>query len=152
VYGTRGKNFFRKILRLAREQKELKVVNDQIGSPTWSAAIATVIGQWLTSLKDLGKGKIIDKMVDHAGVYHWAASGECSWHEFAVEILATDPSPDEHLVQRVIPIASSQFPSQARRPEYSVLATDKISSTYGIKSKPWQVHLSDCWKVMRGIL
>jgi dTDP-4-dehydrorhamnose reductase len=149
VYGARGKNFFRTILRLAREREELRVVNDQVGSPTWSAAIATAVTQLLTILKDKGTGKIIDKMIDHAGVYHWAAAGACSWYEFAVEILATDPSPEEHLVQKVIPIPSSEFLTQVRRPNYSVLATDKISSTYGIKSKPWQVHLSNCWKVMR---
>jgi dTDP-4-dehydrorhamnose reductase len=146
VYGARGKNFFRTFLRLARERDELKVVNDQVGCPTWSAAIAEVVARLLTALKDRSGGDVIDMMNNHAGVYHWSASGECSWYEFAVEILANDPRREEHLVQKVIPIPSSQYPSQAKRPSYSVLATDRIASTFGIETNPWQDQLISCWK------
>lgn len=148
VYGVRGKNFFRTILRLAREQNELKVVNDQVGCPTWSTAIARTVAQVLNLFKDSGTGQIIDKMIDQAGVYNWAASGECSWYEFAVEILATDPSPEEHRFREVIPIPSSQFQTRAKRPSYSVLSTDKISSSCGLESWPWQDQLLRCWEVI----
>jgi dTDP-4-dehydrorhamnose reductase len=148
VYGARGKNFFRTILHLAREREELKVVNDQVGCPTWSVAIATTVAQMLTSLKDRGTGEIIDKMIDHAGVYNWVASGECSWYEFAMEIIETDPSPEEHCVREVIPISSMQFQAPAKRPSYSVLATDKISSICELKPWPWQDQLLRCWETL----
>ena len=146
VYGARGKNFFRTILRLARERDELKVVNDQIGSPTWSVAIATAVAQLLTSLNDMGTGMIIDKMMDHAGVYHWAASGECSWYEFAVEILASDPLREEHPSPRILPIPSSEYPAAAIRPMYSVLSSDKIVSEFKIETISWEVQLKGCWE------
>jgi dTDP-4-dehydrorhamnose reductase len=146
VYGAKGKNFFRTILRLAREQDELKVVNDQVGSPTWSAAIATAVARLLTSLKDLGTGKIIDKMIDYAGIYNWAASGECTWYDFAFEILASDPSREEHRSSRIHPIPSSEYPASAIRPFYSVLSSDKIVSDFEIETIPWEVQLKGCWE------
>jgi dTDP-4-dehydrorhamnose reductase len=146
VYGARGKNFFRTILRLAREREELKVVDDQVGCPTWSAAIATTVAQLLTSLKDMGTGKIIDKMTDHAGVYHWSASGDCSWYEFAVEILANDPNREEHSTRRVLAIPSSEFPTQAVRPKYSVLSSDRILSVFKVTTVSWKEQLTGCWE------
>jgi dTDP-4-dehydrorhamnose reductase len=146
VYGIRGKNFFLTIIRLAREQEELKVVNDQFGCPTWSAAIATAVAQLLTRLKDTGTGKIIDQMIDHAGLYHWAASGECSWYDFAVEILANDPRQEEHREPRILPIPSSEYPTLANRPMYSVLRSEKIVSDFKIETISWEMQLKGCWE------
>ena len=144
VYGARGKNFFRTILRLARERDELKVVNDQVGCPTWSSAIAEAVARLLFTLKDMGSGDIIDMIKNYAGVYHWAASGECSWYEFAVEILASDPYQEEHRALEVLPIPSSEYPAQAVRPTYSVLSSDKIVSVFKVTTIPWKDQLIGC--------
>jgi dTDP-4-dehydrorhamnose reductase len=145
VYGARGKNFFRTIHRLAREREELKVVNDQIGCPTWSAAIAEAVLRLLSSLKDKGSGDFIDIMKNHAGVYHWSASGECSWYDFAVEILARDPNKEEHRSLKIVPIPSSEYPAPAKRPGYSVLDSQKAINQFSLESKTWQEQLTSCW-------
>jgi dTDP-4-dehydrorhamnose reductase len=104
VAGSSGKggNFVETILRLARERDELKVVNDQVFSPTYT--------------KDLA-GKIVQLVVtEHYGIFHITNKGACSWYEFAREILKL-----AGLKTPVIPITSDQYPQKARRPHYSVL-------------------------------
>ena len=145
VYGARGKNFFRTILRLAGEREEIKVVNDQVGCPTWCVAIATAVTKVISSLNDLERGKILDKMLEHAGVYHWSASGECSWYDFAVEIIASDPHQEEHRSFKIVPIPSSEYPAPAKRPSYSVLDSQKAINQFGLESKTWQEQLTSCW-------
>jgi len=116
VYGAHGHNFVKTMLRLAGEGKPLRVVSDQIGSPTWTADIVTVI----TSL--------VDRQA--AGVFHFTAAGETSWHGFASAILAEASRIGFDInTDSVEPIPTTDYPTPATRPAYSVLNTDKI--------KPW---------------
>lgn len=125
VYGPRGHNFLRTVLRLARERNELRMVDDQIGAPTSAAAIALATAE----------------MLRHAGpegLFHMTASGETSWHGFAEAIVASN-----HLQVRVIGIASQDYPVAARRPRNSLLDNGKLTSTYGLTLGPWEHQLDE---------
>ncbi len=117
LYG-RGKNFVETILRLAAERDELRVVDDQVGSPTSASDLASVIVSLLA--------------IPCAGVYHAVNSGTCSWYVFAREILALSG-----LDRRVVPIRSSELVRPAKRPANSVLHCGKLASL-GITLRPWQ--------------
>ena len=102
LYGKHGKNFVDTISRLSRERDHLRVVNDQIGCPTWSADLA---------------GKIVELIeVERYGTFHITNSGCCSWYDFACSIIGY-----QGLAVRVEPVPTDQFPRPARRPAYSVL-------------------------------
>lgn len=136
VYGLRGKNFLLTILRQAREKEELRVVDDQVGTPnecgTLARATARVLAAYLRSgNKDL------------AGIYNLSASGETSWFGFAREILAADPRREEQLCREIIPIDTGSFPTPARRPRYSVLDNNKVQNTFGIKFGSWKSDLKE---------
>lgn len=137
VYGLRGRNFLRTIQRLAAEQEVLRVVADQIGSPTWSRLIAEAtalaVQQALRSPKRDG----------FTGTYHLSSAGCTSWHGFAEAIVASLPA-EARRCQRVEAIATPDYPTPARRPRYSVLSGDKLQSTFGLRLPPWNagLHLS----------
>jgi dTDP-4-dehydrorhamnose reductase len=131
VYAARGQNFLRTALRLAGEREELRIVNDQVGSPTPA--------RWLASATALTQ-------VSHPeaeGTWHVVAGGECSWHEFAMAIygealiagvLAKAP--------KLIGVPSSEYPTKARRPAYSVLSCEKLAAT-GITLRPWTAAVAE---------
>jgi len=153
IYGMRGKNFLLTILRLAREREELRIVDDQIGAPTWSRALAEATGG---VLKRLGYGKpgFIDACAAKSGLYHASAAGQTSWHGFAAAILAHAASAElgqsAYALDRVPalkPIPTEQYPLPARRPPYSVLANAKLQSAFRVMVPDWETGLADC---MRG--
>lgn len=135
VYAARGKNFLRTMLRLAAERDELRVVADQMGAPTPAGLIAdvtvTVLAQWLR-----------DADAARDGVYHLVAGGETSWCGFAQAIV-------EHAhvagllarTPQVTAIATADYPTKAARPAWSVLATAKLRTTFGVALPDWQVAL-----------
>jgi dTDP-4-dehydrorhamnose reductase len=130
VYAAHGKNFMRTMLRLAAERDELRVVADQIGSPTSAALIADATAQIL------GKGDM------PSGVWHLTASGETSWHGFAEAIIAGAHARGLLArAPRVVPIATSDYPTPARRPAYSCLDLTKIRADHGIRTQTWQAAL-----------
>ena len=130
VYASHGKNFMRTMLRLAAERDELRVVADQIGSPTSAALIAD------TTARILGKGDM------STGVWHLTARGETSWHGFAEAIVAGAHARGLLArVPRVVPIATSDYPTPARRPAYSCLDLSKIEAGHGIRMQTWQTAL-----------
>lgn len=140
VYGLRGRNFLRAILDLAHTREELRVVADQTGSPTWSRMIATATAQVLAQVitprnKWAGSN-------DRLGLYHMAAAGTTSWHEFASEILALDPARDKQRCSGAIPISTAEYPTPARRPLYSALNTSKLRAQFGVKLPHWRDQLS----------
>jgi dTDP-4-dehydrorhamnose reductase len=102
VYGAQGANFVKTMLRLAREQERVKVVYDQVGSPTYTVDLAERIADLLVTEK--------------YGVYHVSGSGSCSWYEFAKAIYAK-----AGVNVPVIPVTTDEFPRPARRPNYSVM-------------------------------
>lgn len=130
VYASHGRNFMRTMLRLAAERDALRVVADQIGSPTSAALIAD------TTARILGKRDI------STGMWHLTASGETSWHGFAEAIVAGAHA--RGLLARVpsvVPIATSDYPTPARRPAYSRLDLSKIEADHGIRMPTWQAAL-----------
>ncbi len=121
----KGTNFVEIMLRLAKEKTILKVVNDQIGSPTYTGDLAETIF------------KIIEKAPEF-GTYHFSGDGTCSWYDFAKEIFTQTNTKID-----LIPIESKDYTQKALRPHYSYLDKSKIEKTLGIKARPWQKMLSE---------
>ncbi len=153
VYGARGKNFLLTILRLARERDELKIVDDQIGAPTWSRAIADATGD---ILKQLGYGQagFLNACADRRGIYNLTAAGQTSWYGFAAAILENarslrpiDPALALDHVPALKPIPSEQYPLPAPRPRNSVLAHAKLERVFAVQMPDWEASLAEC---MRG--
>ncbi|BAZ11074.1 dTDP-4-dehydrorhamnose reductase [Calothrix sp. NIES-4071] len=132
VYGLRGKNFLLTMLKLAREREEIRVVDDQIGAPTWSWMIAQITAQILSQ----ALGNMSDFLADKGGLYHLTASGYTSWYGFAKAIFEHDDS--ERTLQRLLPIMSEQYPTPAKRPSYSCLNTEKLYNTFGLFMSEWE--------------
>ncbi len=152
VYATRGKNFLLTILRLAAEREELRIVSDQIGAPTWSREIARatatiVIDEWKRSSG-------ADFWGSRSGTYHMTAGGQASWFEFASAIVehirhsanrppwvAATIGDRPLVVKRIVPIATTDYPTPARRPAYSVLSNALLTQTFGVQLPDWRIQL-----------
>lgn len=146
VYGARGKNFLKTILKLAAERPELRIVDDQIGAPTWSRDLADAtrkIIEQLAAKSSSAKISIVEALGDRSGIYHMTAAGSVSWYGFATAIV-------EEMRKRglskgnpaqVIPILSSQFPTPAARPHNSRLSNQKLSRVFGVSLPPWRESL-----------
>ena len=141
VYSNVGKNFYLTMKRLAAERDELGVVADQIGSPTYAGSIAQVTA------------KLVDKIFaqsglneEQKGVYHFTCSGQTSWHGFATELLRLNGFEKT----KVNPIETSDFPTPAKRPAYSVLDNSKLESVFSIQLPDWQQALRDCVAEIKG--
>jgi len=132
VYGIGGKgNFVKTMLRLGKERAEIRVVADQIGSPTCTADLASAITQLITQFRP-----------EIAGIYHYTNSGVASWYDFAVAIFEEAKILGWDLkVQRVIPITTPEYPTPARRPAFSVLSCGKISTVLGTFPPHWRQEL-----------
>ena len=144
VYGAQGKgNFVKTMLRLGAERSELRVVDDQIGSPTWAKdigdAIAALIHHWSTS-DPAAQANI-------CGTYHFTNRGVASWYDFAVAIFAEAQALGVPLqIERVIPIPTSEYPLPAPRPAYSVLSNGKITPILGKPAPHWRQSLRQMLK------
>jgi dTDP-4-dehydrorhamnose reductase len=134
LYAAQGHNFFRTMLRLAKERGELNVVNDQIASPTFAGDLAHDILRLLE--------KIVIKMqpVD-SGLYQYTQLGEASWFDFAKEIVR-----QAGLNVPVHPVSSVNFPTRAMRPKYSKMNCDKWIANTGLSLKSWQDGLTSCFE------
>lgn len=137
VYGARGKNFMRTMLRLANERDELRVVDDQIGAPTWSRMIAEATSMILAQC--IHKGAVADVLRDKGGLYHLTAAGQTSWFGFASEIVRHTEKPP-----RMIPITTAEYPLPASRPAYSVMSNAKLACVFDIRLPDWRVSLALC--------
>jgi dTDP-4-dehydrorhamnose reductase len=152
VYAREGHNFLHTILKLATEREELRIVSDQIGAPTWSHEIAAattgVLAKLTHSKRDLGA------VSQASATYHMTAGGETSWFHFAEAILeeAGNTPPDEKwfravtagksiVTKRIIPITSSEYPTPARRPAYSVLSNERLAHTFNVRLSNWREQL-----------
>lgn len=128
VHGAHGHNFVRTMLRLAAERDELTVVDDQIGTPSWTGDIADA----LIALMD----------ADARGVYHFTNEGVASWYDFAVAILDEARALGFPVkARRVRPIPTAAYPTPARRPAYSVLDKQKIRALLGRPIPHWRESL-----------
>ena len=140
VYGARGANFLLTMLRLFKEKDELRIVDDQIGSPTWSRMLAEMTALVLYRVL---RGDLDLKEV--GGLYHLTGSGQVSWFGFAGAILA-----HSGLDCRLIPIPSSDYPAPAKRPAYSVLDNTKFQQTFGLAMPDWRESLEQCLELLPG--
>jgi dTDP-4-dehydrorhamnose reductase len=132
VYSSYGNNFVKTMIRLLSERESIRVVNDQVGSPTWAADLARAIMQIISN------GKWVP------GIYHYANAGSTSWYEFAVVIKELI-----HSTCNVLPIPSAEYPTPARRPAFSLLDTSRIVSTYSLNIPPWRESLEACLKELQ---
>ena len=130
VFGVHGHNFVKTMLRLAREREELRVVADQVGTPTPAALIADVTAE-LLGLRDAP-----------SGTFHLTPRGETSWHGFAEAVF--EEALARGLISRapkVIPIATSDYPTRARRPGYSRLDIGRLEQVLRHALPEWRVGL-----------
>ncbi|HDR9239074.1 dTDP-4-dehydrorhamnose reductase [Burkholderia vietnamiensis] len=138
VYGRRGRNFLLTMLKLGAERPELRIVADQIGAPTWAKTIAA------TTAHIVAQGAVstqADWWASRSGVYHLTSSGETSWCGFAeaiFEIAMGKRAPT------VVPIASSDYPTPAKRPANSRLAAGKLHDVFGLTMPVWDDALRLC--------
>lgn len=134
VYGARGQNFLLTMQRLAREREKLRVVQDQFGCPTWSRMIAeataVALRQALTAAET----------AELAGTYHLAASGSTSWHGFAARIIELMPEAGRRC-REIEAIPTTEYPTPAKRPAFSVLDCGKLEKTFGITLPDWEESL-----------
>ncbi len=132
VYGLHGHNFLRTMLRIGAERDELRVVDDQIGTPTPATLIAQCTVQALQRVAPAT-----------SGTWHLTATGATSWHGFASEImrLATGSGLLQKAPQ-VVPIATADYPTRARRPAYSCLDTSRLTRDFGIELPDWRDALA----------
>lgn len=134
VYGRRGHNFLGTMMRLGKEKTHLRIVDDQVGAPTWSRHIAESTGQLIARYA----------FQKSPGIYHLSAMGETSWYAFAAaiyEILSRDSS---YRAPHLTPISSEDYPLPAKRPRNSVLSNEKIFNQFGIQIPHWQQGLEFC--------
>ena len=138
VYGVHGKgNFVKTMLRLGAEREEIRVVADQVGSPTWTQDIADAIAQLVAKGMPDEPHSILK-----SGIYHYTSSGVASWYDFAVAIFEEVRSLGMPLkVKRIFPITTADYPTPARRPAYSVLSCAKISAVLGGPPPHWRQGL-----------
>ena len=136
LYSLYGHNFVKTILRLAEGENPLRVVNDQVGSPTWAADLADAILEIISGVNN-------HQIAFNAGIYNYSNEGTCSWYEFALAILE-----EAGISKEVIPITTPEFPLPAKRPQYSVLNKSKITENYRLAIPHWRTSLSKCIKLM----
>jgi dTDP-4-dehydrorhamnose reductase len=134
VYGARGGNFMLTMMRLAREREKLRVVQDQIGCPTWSRMIAETTALALKTTVTQGKTGA------RQGVYHLCASGQTSWHGFASAIIDLMPAEGKKC-REVEGIASSEYPTPTKRPAYSAMSCAKLARDFGLRLPDWRESL-----------
>jgi len=139
VYSMRQGGFVTKVFQWARQQTSLRMVTDQVGSPTWARMLAELTAQTLACARG-----DISWLAERRGIYHLAGSGSASRFEWAQEILKNDPHPQEQTVQEILPAQSAEFPTPAERPLYSALDCQHFIATFGLIIPPWKKALKLC--------
>jgi dTDP-4-dehydrorhamnose reductase len=134
VYSEFGNNFVQTILNLAKKNDMLDIVSDQVGTPTYAYDLAFSILCIVVSDKFLENAKLSE-------IFHYANHGESSWLEFAKEIIRISG-----INCQLIPIRAEDYPSAAKRPNYSILSNKKILHEYDLKVRHWKDALKDCLK------
>ncbi len=137
VYSLRYDSFPTRVLSWAREQVVMRIVEDQVGSPTWSRMLA----EFTTELLSDAGMSVFDWIRERSGVYHLAGLGEASRFEWAKAVLNFDPKKDEQIVRELKPARSEEFPNPARRPVYSALKCDRFMDVFGLNPPKWMDSL-----------
>ena len=130
LYSEFGKNFAKTMQTLGATKDTLNVVADQVGTPTYAGDLAMAITKIIPQLKP-----------ENSGIYHFSNEGVCSWYDFAHEIMDI-----QNLKCKVNPIPTSEYPTPATRPHYSVLDKSKIKQVFNIQINHWKESLQQCLK------
>ena len=151
LYSPFGKNFCKTMLQLTATKPQLKVVFDQVGTPTYAQDLAEAIAIILEDYKKASPfgGRLEETSYSKSGIYHYSNEGICSWFDFAkmIQHIAVElgVQGSEHIAQcDILPCHSDEFPSPVMRPAYSVLDKTKIKSTFGIEVPYWTDSLPRC--------
>ncbi len=136
VYSSFGNNFVKTMLRLSQERAELKVIYDQVGSPTYARDLAFFI---LTALHKIEKGDL--QIATVSGIYNFSNEGVTSWYDFAKNIFEI-----KNISCKVSPIRSADFPTAATRPPFSLMDKSKLKAAFGVEIPYWKDSLLECLK------
>jgi dTDP-4-dehydrorhamnose reductase len=136
VYSSFGNNFVKTMLRLMKEKESINVVSDQRGCPTYAADLAAAIMQIVVK-------RTTNNTQHTTGIFNYSNAGITNWYEFALAIKELSGSKC-----MVNPIPTSQYPTPAKRPQYSVLDTSKIQQTFGISIPEWKESLKKCLAIL----
>jgi dTDP-4-dehydrorhamnose reductase len=134
LYGVHGQNFVKTMLHHGRQRDELRVVDDQIGCPTYSRDLAAAL---------LQIAQFVAKNAAGWGTYHYCNEGAVTWYAFARKIFALAGAYDQFMVREVVPILSHRYPTPAPRPHYSVLDCSSLEATFGIIRRSWDAALRE---------
>ena len=137
LYSEYSNNFVSTMLRLCREQDELSVVNDQMGSPTYAADLAGAILEIIEHKKFRDVGQTTQ-------IYNYSNEGEISWYEFAKEIFKI-----EKIACEINSITTQQYPTPAKRPRNTIMKKDKIVNVFNIKISNWKFSLNTCMTILK---
>ncbi|HEY9529425.1 MAG TPA: dTDP-4-dehydrorhamnose reductase [Anaerolineales bacterium] len=137
VYSLRGNSFVNKVLGWARKNSTLRIVDDQVSSPTWARMLAEMTSLLIAQNRD----SLQDRIHEQCGIYHVAGSGYTSRYEWAKQILANDPHRSEQTVQALEPGRSEEFPTPATRPLFSALDCTRFEKTFGLRFPAWSSTL-----------
>ena len=137
LYSEYGNNFVSTMLKLGKEQDELSVVNDQMGSPTYAADLADAILEIIKHKKFTDLGQTMQ-------IYHYSSEGEISWYEFTKEIFKI-----KRIKCKVNSITSQQYPATTKKPKNSLMSQDKIFEVFNIKISKWKSSLNTCMTILK---
>ena len=137
VYSLRQGGFVQKVLGWARQSKTLRIVSDQIGSPTWARMLAEATAQVLAK----GGRNLLSWTKERKGLYQLGGSGAVSRLDWAKAILKYDPNPDEQVVKEVLPALTKDFPTPAQRPLHSPVNCGLFEDTFGLTLPDWEISL-----------
>lgn len=137
VYSLRRPCFVTKVLQWARAQEVLRIVDDQVSSPTWARTLAEATAQVIAQ----GRREPVEYIKEKAGLYHLAGGGSCSRYEWVNLILELDPQKAEQTVKKVLLAKTDEFPTPAQRPLFSVLYCKKFETTFKLTQSMWETVL-----------
>jgi dTDP-4-dehydrorhamnose reductase len=137
VYSLRRPCFVTKVLQWAREQEIMRIVDDQVSSPTWARSLAEATAQLIAQ----GRKEPVEYIQEKKGLFHLASKGSCSRYEWAQAILEHDPRKAEQVVVKVLPAKSEDFLTLAERPKHSVLDIQLLTETFNLSPPDWYENL-----------
>lgn len=134
LFGRHGQNFVKTMLRLGQEREELRVVNDQVGSPTYAGDLAT-------ALMTISRHVLLKQ--NGWGTYHFCNQGVLSWYDFTRKIFELAERYTQFRVRRILPITTPQYPTPAARPAYSALDCSSMEKRFGVERRPYEQALAE---------
>lgn len=137
LYSSFGNNFVKTILKNGKEKESLRVVFDQIGTPTYAANLAEAIMSIIS-------GVIRNQIALNAGIYNYSNEGVCSWYDFATEIVK-----EAGLNCKLVPVLTKDYKQAAQRPAFSVMDKSKIKDNYNLSILHWRTSLQKCMKLLK---